>query len=189
MPRKCLICNQIINEDDPEDPIVPYKSRYAHERCFNNLFGTLTKQLKDADKEKKEEAKQQKHIKPQIEISAPVSEEEYAEKKQYYDYLRTIVGQIEAKHYAMTERLVKQYSFTFNGMYNTLKYLVEIKDKTIEGNVIGLIPYYYDEVLNYLDELDQVEQANENKNIKKMYQKEVVKISKKGQNRKKPLDF
>ena len=56
-PRKCVICNESIGADEVS---VPYKNRYAHQRCFNVAMKTLQKNKKEklnknsSDKKKKD---------------------------------------------------------------------------------------------------------------------------------------
>ena len=44
--RKCVICNELLDEQG-----VPYKGRYAHQKCFNIAMKTLQKDKnKEIDK-------------------------------------------------------------------------------------------------------------------------------------------
>ena len=190
--KKCIICGQPILDTDQT---IAYKKSTAHERCFNGLYDVLSNERKDQHKakeqKKKQEIKEKKSPdapKPQIEVAPPMSEEEYGQKKAYYEYLRKMIGDVESKHYAITEKYIKQYGFTFEGMQQTLQYLDEILNKVSEGNIIGLIPYYYDEALNHNRELVEIEQKNKGKNINEMYHTNVVRIGKKP-SRKKKMDF
>lgn len=190
--KTCPVCKQPIL---PTDETIPYKNRTAHSRCLSGLYDVLANERKDQHKtkeqKKKQELKEKKSPdapKPQIEVAAPVSEEEYAKKKAFYDYLREMIGDVESKHYAISEKLIKQYGFTFEGMHQTLQYLDEILNKVAEGNILGLIPYYYEEAINHNKELDEIEQKNKGKNINEMYHTNIVKIGKKV-SRKKEIDF
>ena len=48
--KKCVICNELIVDEEG----VPYKGRFAHQKCFNNAIKTLqqdkSKQIQGADR-------------------------------------------------------------------------------------------------------------------------------------------
>lgn len=170
--KKCIICDEsIIGEQG-----VPYKGRYAHQKCFNIAVKALQKnkieQIDEIIKKKKE-----KNIKkPKAELKEDLSEEEYKKKKQYYEYLRGIVNENElnAKIYALTEDYIKRYNFTYENMHKTLIYLKEIVEKDLTGDVVGIIPYYYSEAMRYYETVNNVAQHNENIDISKMYKEKTI---------------
>ena len=173
---KCCICdNNIIDEDDK----VPIKSRYAHVKCFNayttGITHEKTKQLKKEAEDKKTRKKTPKP--EQKDPKQPLSEEEYQYKQGYYQKLRTLldVDDIPSKIYAITEKTMSKYEYTFKGMLDTLNYL-ELKEKELKGDVVGIIPFYYDEAKAYYAELERVEKNNQGMNVGGMYKEKVVVI-------------
>jgi len=166
-PKKCVLCGEVIL---PTESCVPYKHRYAHSKCFNDAMRTLSngkkKQLQTAA-----ESKKKKMNKPQAQLKEGMSEEEYAKKKKYYNYLQSLVedGDLTAKQFAVSEKYIERYNFNFEGMYNTLVYLNEILEKDLTGDVVGIIPYYYNEANQFYEELTAIEVNNTNINLQTLY--------------------
>lgn len=154
---------------------VPYKGKKAHEKCFNIAIKTLQK-----DKTEKLEEKQKKTkrtSKPKAELKDAMSEEEYQEKQQYYQYLRRLTGdELSAKIYALTEDYMKRYGFTFKSMYLTLVYLNEIICKDLTGDVVGIIPYYHTEAEKYYESIQKIEDSTKDVDVSKFYQEKTIMI-------------
>lgn len=175
--KRCPICNKAVNEK--VDDCVPFKGRTAHRDCFNIAMKAISGDKQDKLKEKAEEKKAKKSkAKPKIELKDPVSEEEYAYKKEFYSYLRSIIGDdFPSKIYAIIDKMMHQYSnYTFEGMQRTLVYMNEVLKKELVGDVVGLIPYYYSEAEDFYKEVDRIDKENESKDISTMYQSVTVKI-------------
>ena len=174
MARKCAICSKLIEDEDDQ---IPYKNRYAHKTCFNTYIKGLSAGKLEKTEQKKKKKDAPKVVKPKIEQKDPLSEEDYQEKKAYYDYLRTLIGeQIPTKIYAITEKIMSKYPYDFAGMRRTLVYLNEVVEKELTGDVVGIIPFYYDEAEKFYQEVDRVEQNNQDKDINTMYKEKVIKI-------------
>ena len=169
-PKKCVCCGKYIGADEES---VPYKGRYAHNQCFQKALKEIKK---DKDKKLAEKTKAKKsQPKPKAELKDAVSEEEYAEKKQYYQYLRELINdELSAKIYALTDHYTTRYNFTFKGMYKTLVYLHDILEKDLIGDIAGLIPYYYTEAEKYYESIEEIEQKNKNINIATMYHEKTI---------------
>lgn len=178
-PRKCVCCGEVIGADEAS---IPYKGRYAHERCFNVAMKSIheSKQKKLNEKSKSKGKKS----KPAAELKNKLSEEEYKSKQQYYSYIRGLMKeeQIPAKVYAVTEDYMKKYGFSFDGMYQTLVYLNEIIRKELTGDIVGIIPYYYTEADKYYKNLEKVEEMNKDMDISKMYRKKTIVVQPKKSN-------
>lgn len=173
--HKCALCGEMINSPSDE---IPYKSRFVHKTCFNASLKAIKKDKDEKLAEKsKAKAKTKSTPKPKAELKDAVSEEEYAEKKQYYQYLRELINdELSAKVYALSDQYISRYNFTFKEMYQTLVYLHEIIEKELVGDVVGLIPYYLSEAQNYFRSIEQVEEVNKNIDVSKMYKEKVIKI-------------
>ena len=173
--HKCALCNTYI--DNPSDE-VPYKNRFVHRTCMNASLKAIKKDKDEKLAQKAKESKRRKSTpKPRAELKDAVSEEEYADKKQYYQYLRELINEeLSAKVYALSDQYVSRYNFTFKEMYHTLVYLHEIIEKELVGEVVGLIPYYFTEAQNYFKSIEQVEEANKDIDISKMYKEKVIRI-------------
>lgn len=179
--HKCALCGEYINPPSEE---LPYKSRYVHKTCMNASLKAIKKDKDEKLAQKTKESKsKRKQAKPPAELKDAVSEEDYAEKKQYYQYLRTLIDdELSAKVYALSDQYVSRYNFTFKEMYQTLVYLHEIVEKELVGEVVGLIPYYFTEAQNYFKSIEQVKEINKNIDISKMYKEKIIRIQPKKRN-------
>ena len=174
-PKKCYICNDLIPIDEQG---VLVKGRYAHQKCFNIAIKTLQKDKSKQINEVAEKKKRGRKPKPQAELKEALSEEEYEKKQQYYKYLRSIIEEKElsAKVYALTEDYIKRYSFTYETMYQTLVYLHEIAEKDLTGDIVGIIPYYYSEAMQYYDSINKVLELNEGVDVSNMYKEKTIRV-------------
>lgn len=170
--RKCVICNEPIVDEDG----VPYKGRYAHKKCFNIAIKTLQKDKNEQIDKVATKKKVGRKARPQAELKEALSEEEYAKKQQYYKYLRSLIEgeELSTKVYALTEDYIKRYGFTYESMYKTLVYLHEIIEKDLTGDVIGIIPYYHTEAMQYYESVDKLEEHNESMDIANMYKEKTI---------------
>lgn len=171
--RKCVICNEILDEQG-----VPYKGRYAHQKCFNIAMKTLQKDKNKEIDKVAEKKKIGRKAKPKAELKEALSEEEYRKKQQYYNYLRGLIDgqELSAKIYALTEDYIERYKFTYESMYETLVYLHEIIEKELTGDVVGIIPYYHSEAVQYYESIDKVAELNKDIDISKMYKEKTILI-------------
>lgn len=172
--KKCTICGEKILTTEP---FVPYKGRYAHQHCFDVKMKTLAQEKKatlSAKEEihnKKKKSKTGPTKKTQAELKDGMSEEDYAKKKKYHQYLRALIDDepLSVKQLAVSERFIERYNFTFEGMYNTLVYLNEILEKDLKGDIVGIIPYYYTEAAQFYADLETIGESGEEINLKKLY--------------------
>ena len=170
--RKCVVCGEeIIGESG-----VPYKGRYSHQKCFEIAIKTLQK---DKTEKLQKSNKKTSSPKPKAELKEAVTEEEYRQKTQLYNYLRSITenNQLNSKVYPIIEGYIKRYGYTFLSIYNTLVYLNEYTDKVLTGDIIGIVPYYHDEAQAFFKNLEQVFENNKDIHIEDMYKSRVVKVS------------
>lgn len=171
--RKCVICNEILDEQG-----VPYKGRYAHQKCFNIAMKTLQKEKNREIDKVAEKKKVGRKAKPKAELKEALSEDEYRKKQQYYNYLRELIDgqELSAKIYALTEDYIERYKFTYESMYKTLVYLHEIIEKELTGDVVGIIPYYHSEAAQYYESIDKVAEFNKDIDISQMYKEKTILI-------------
>lgn len=172
--RKCVICNELIVDEQG----VPYKGRYAHQKCFNIAMKTLQKDKNKQIDKIAEKKKVGRKARPRAELKEALSEEEYEKKQQYYKYLRQLIeeNELSAKVYALTEDYIKRYEFTYESMYQTLVYLHEIVEKDLTGDVVGIIPYYHSEAMQYYESINKVAELNKNIDISNMYKEKTIVI-------------
>lgn len=188
--RKCVICGEWIENNSQS---IPYKNKWAHEKCFQIAVKTIKKdkdeKLAEKAKAEKEKTEQKSRKKPKAELKDAVSEEEYAEKKQYYQYLKQLINEeLSAKIYALSDHYVSRYNFTFKEMYQTLVYLHEILEKDLIDDIVGLIPHYYTEAKRYYESIEKIEEKNKDIDISNMYQEKTIFIKPK-QRKNKQIDI
>lgn len=172
--KTCVCCGGQIEDFES---FVPYKKRYAHEKCFNIAIKAVHADKKEKIEQREKEKKNKTpKAKPKAELKDGMSEEDFQKKKAYYDYLRSLIGDenMTAKVYVVSEKLIDQQGFTFESMHNTLVYLNEILQKEIEGDGLGLIRYYHDEAKQYYAELNRIEQLYQDVNVEDMYHETTV---------------
>lgn len=132
----------------------------------------------DKSEKLQKKSKKPSTVKPKAELKDCLSEEEYKQKIQLFDYIRSLTtdNQLSAKIYVLTENYIKNYSFTYIGMYQTLVYLHEYTEHELKGDIVGIIPYYYDEAQRFLKSIDAVVESNKGIDINNMYKKKIVTV-------------
>ncbi len=185
MPRKCALCNEII-KDSEYDQCMPYKKRYVHINCFNASIKAVAVNKKEQLEKKKEEIEEKKSKSkkkpirtPKAELKDGVSDEEYKEKREYYELLKEVIGtdKLTPKIYTISEGYITKYDMTWTGMRDTVIYLRDIKEKELVGDVVGIIPYYYHESQGFYEELKRVEENNKGIDVNSLYSERVVKFT------------
>lgn len=178
---KCAICNELITDGTE----IPYKkNRYVHTKCFNISIKAIQKNKSDQLKDKKKN----NPSKPKSELKDALSEEEYNDKKELYDYLRNdLFVEPNVKIYTLVERYRTIYNCTYKGIRLTLIYLKEVSGKELIGDVVGIVPFYYDEAKKWYENLKKIEQSNEKVSTK--YEEKIVKIKRPSSIRKKEIDI
>lgn len=183
--KKCVLCGEfILNINEA----VPYKNeRYAHDRCFKSSLKAIQINKSDKINQAKKEKRTESNAKAKAELKDAISEEEYQFKKLFYEYLNNVLGiPSSAKIYTLVDKYKNTYNCDFELMYKTLVYLNDIADIELTGDVVGLIPYYYDEADRWFKKIEQLEQQNQNINMGNMYKEQTIQITK-SQKRKKNL--
>ena len=183
--RKCPICNNLLGyEIDDKEHVVPYKNRYAHTTCFNNMLKLTNKEKKKELAEKAASSKKKK-AKPVVidSIRDGLTEEEFQNKKMFFNTLRELLKteELEAKVYKVAEDYIRKYKFDYAGMKGTLDYYYGVLGKEIYGDCIGIIPYKYSEAQAYYQKVKEVEETNNEllkgvKNISDLYRTQVIKV-------------
>ena len=166
--RKCVCCGEWIEAGEAS---IPFKGRYAHQKCFNIAIKALQQDKAEKLSEKQRNtSKKQSRSKPKAELKEALSEREYAHKKQYYQYLHKLLNSdtLSAKIYALSNDFISKYGFTFQSMYQTLVYLHEIAEKELTGDIVGIIPYF--------DSVKNVEELNKEVDVSDMYRTKTIKL-------------
>lgn len=168
---KCVICGNPVAEGEA----VPYKKRYAHERCFNNIIKINADKKEAALKEKSKTSPKKRGSTPKVEVKDCISGEEAEEKKKYFDKLKSLTEfKVTAKMYKVSEDYQKKYGWDWSGMYDCLVYIFDLCERNVDGDCVGLLPYYYDTA----QEFYSLHPEKENKDIEysEFYPKQTVTI-------------
>ena len=138
---KCFFCGQAFNKD--KEPYVKVNARrYAHESCASAQDSSILQKEKD--------------------------------KEQFFEMVKKIYG--SKYNFVMINRqaedYIKKYNYTWSGMTGCLHWFYNINHGNLEnGNGgIGIIPYIYDKVRDYYQNLYNVKQKNNNQTIQLKYQ-------------------
>lgn len=178
-PKKCMICGESIIG---EEGILYKNNRFVHSKCFQsevkNIAKEKQKQLNNTSTNKKG-----KKPKPQAELKDALSEEEYNDKKAYYEYIKHLVSKesnepLDPRIYAISNNINEKYGISWKWMYLTLVYMDEILeyDFDLKKGIVGLIPYYYNQTKKFYEELDRIEANNKDLEIDGMYQETMIYI-------------
>lgn len=105
----------------------------------------------------------------------PQCYQSYLDKKDCCDYICSIFN-LKApgpRIYSQLSTFVSQKNYSYKNIKLTLKYWYEVKKQSREkaGEGIGIVPYIYDEAVNYFKELEN-KQKNQSLEIQKYIEKE-----------------
>lgn len=176
-PKKCMICGEsIIGEEG-----MPYKdNRFVHSKCFQSEIKNIAK---EKQKQLETKPKRGRKAKPKIELKDALTEEEFNDKKAYFEYVRRLMNEssneaLDTKIYAISNTINEKYGIPWKWMYLTLVYMNEIieYDFDTEKGVAGLIPYYYGKAKQYYTELEKIEKNNKDLNTDGMYEEKIIYI-------------
>lgn len=134
---KCLYCGEIFDRNNPDISFVKIKNRYAHTECHERHLSNITQEEKDIEA--------------------------------FFEYTKHLFG--KSYNYLatkkMAERYVKENNYTYSGMLKTLKWYYEKEKHPLDksNGSIGIIPYVYNQAMQYYYSLYQIQQLNKNKDI------------------------
>lgn len=105
----------------------------------------------------------------------PQCYQSYLDKKDCCDYICSIFN-LKApgpRIYSQLSTFISQKNYSYKNIKLTLKYWYEVKKQSREkaGEGIGIVPYIYDEAVNYFKELEN-KQKNQSLEIQKYIEKE-----------------
>lgn len=146
---KCLYCEQQFNRNDPNIEVKKVGRRYAHLKCWEQHMTNMTQEEKD-------------------EIA-------------FYVYVQQLFG--SEYNYTLTKKLAERYhkenNYTYSGMLKTLKWYYEKEGHSLDksNGSIGIIPYVYQQALNYYYMLYKTQLINQEKNMEQIGQPRIREIS------------
>jgi hypothetical protein len=132
----CPYCKQRFNRD--KEPTVQVSAkRYAHKECAEKYEASKSQEERDLETLK-----------------------EYINKlfNNNYDHAKV---QRQLKEYK------EKYNYSYSGILKTLVYWYEIKENSLEkaNSGIGIVPYIYEQSMQYYYNLYLTQMVNENKNL------------------------
>ena len=140
--RKCVICGEWIEDNNDS---IPYKNRYAHKKCMDVIVkSTLMKKETNANRRKKTKEKNEQSVvkkpKQPTVLKEGMSEEEFKQKKQFFDLLKMISLRyvfyvLEKEDVSRTEplRIVPQYYNDAFKFYENMKIVEQNNQDTMES--------------------------------------------------------
>lgn len=145
---KCPVCGQNVTSD----VAVKLKNRYLHPVCFNSQMKAIGDSKKKQSVEKAA-SKKKSVVKTLDKIEEALSEEEFAYKKKLFEYVEQKTHiENNAKVHAMAKSYMKKNpEWTYRGMYNTVLYCWEYSELAVEGDGMGLIPFFYQEANSFIE--------------------------------------
>lgn len=153
--KKCAICYKPIVEGQE---CVPYKTRYAHALCMQEL----TKQI--SSNTKKPKAKREPKVKTVLvekQIAPSVSEEEFQKQKKLIDYLEKISGEpVTVKAKKLIKDYIEKYKLTYEGILNALVYFYEMQGNPVKNDCVGIVPYVYEEAQAFMKDIKEADEYN-----------------------------
>ena len=132
--------------DRLSEPCIKLGRRYAHQSCYES---------QDAEELKKQE-----------------------DEHKFWEYIKEIYGSdynfISIKK--QVESYIKEYGFTYSGMFKSLKWWYEVKGNSKESSNgrVGIIPYIYEDAKKYYYNLFLAQQRNKNVEGYTLKVKEIV---------------
>ena len=134
----CLYCGKQFDRDKEPTKKVTAR-RYAHIQCYENHLANMSQEERDIEN--------------------------------FFEYTKNLFGQ--DYNYILTkklaERYVKENNYTYSGMLKTLKWYYEKEGHSTEksNGSIGIIPYIYNQALNYYYSLYKAQLVNKEKDFSK----------------------
>lgn len=176
---KCPSCGKSLTASSG----IRVDKRVYHKSCYERKI--KAEQDKVSRKKEREETKKRKDalkMKQPLDIPEAVSEDEAKLKAHFYKKVKEITGndKLSAKTYALTERYIREYGFSWLGMEKTLVYACELCDYASDEDIIGIIPWKYSEAEEFYESLKNIESPKEK--IKDLYKPKIIKIKPKNKN-------
>lgn len=186
MPRAMYIC-PVCHKNVLASKAIHIKTRYYHKSCLDKKIKKEKEKIDNDKLTKKQREQYERALKqsalPEIPEAVPESEAQAAEK--FFSKVEQIQGKCTAKSSAMAYKYKKMYEgFTWEGMEQTLEYCFSIvgleAKKDEDSDIVGLIPWYYDQAQAFYAQLDSIEPSKVD--LDKIYKKKHIKVSPKKKN-------
>lgn len=183
--RKCLICDEWIEDIRETEIVVPYKKGYVHRKCFDLAMKVIVKEktvnLAEAKRKESPTKSSTTKPKPQKELKDGLSEEEYAEKRKLCNYIRELTKEdLSVATYTLIEEYKKKYQISYQEMYADLYWYFELCEHAVEGDrVIAMVPRCHTEAQKYYKSIERSNSScQENlENLPHMYKETTAAIS------------
>lgn len=134
---KCLYCGEVFDRNNSKISFVKIKNRYAHTKCQEKYIANISQEEKDIEA--------------------------------FFEYAKNLFG--KSYNYLATKRMAEKYvkenNYTYSGMLKTLKWYYEKEGHSVDksNGSIGILPYIYNQAMQYYYNLYQIQQLNKDKDI------------------------
>lgn len=158
--------------------------------CFNNFIKIQTTTKKNQLKEKAEQKKKTKTtVAKKDTLSDFKSEEEFQQRKELVSYLKQLLQteEINAKVLHLLETYRKKYRWSDENIKKALVWFYELQEETKDSaykkrlypDKVGILPYIYDEAMNYYQTIEVAEELNKDVDIPQLYNSKLIRIKRK----------
>lgn len=179
--KKCKICGEWI---EVTEEAIPYSSGsvrgWAHKRCFDIEMKTLLSKKKERLDDGKKAVSCKRPQSKQKELKEGLSDEEYKQKQELCDYIRSLLQQdnLSAKIYTLIDYYRKKFKVTYSDILYTLYWYYELCENSVEDDAIGIFPYQYEKAMKYAQSIKVAKEANQSiADISALYRNKTVQIS------------
>lgn len=177
-PRAMYIC-PVCHKNVLASKAIHVKTRYYHKSCLEKKIKKEKEKISNDKQVKKQREEYERALKESALSAIPeaVSEEEAVLAQSFFDKVEQIQGKCTAKSSAMAYKYKDMYEFTWEGMEQTLEYCFSILGLTLreDGEIVGLIPWYYDQAQNFYKQLNNIEPQKVD--LDKLYKKKYIKVA------------
>ena len=164
--RKCAICGNFIKQDEES---CTYKGKLVHKLCLDAMARQALKDAEDKksrkETKKKSDPPETKKIVPVKELKEGLSEEEYKEKQELFDLIRSIQGtnELSAKTYKIIDNLHKMSRRNYS--YEQIRKAILWKRNNDDGNInwsdfAGFIIYFIDDAIKAWSDAEEANGKN-----------------------------
>lgn len=177
-PCICPICTQTVDKDKAYE----YKGKYYHNKCFTKFSKqtTVEKTAELKEKQKLNAIKQTIEKESQI-IETNLTDDEIIFKDKVIKYIKELLdcNILNVKIYALLKNYISTYKFSYQGIYIALKYFYQIQENPVVSDIVGILPYIYEEAQQYEIMKKEFQNQIDNININEIVLQKKVVIPKK----------
>lgn len=184
-PRTVYIC-PVCRKNVLASKAVHIKTRYYHKSCLEKKVREEKNKISNDKQTKKQREGYERALKDSALPTIPdaVQESEAIAIQKFFDKVEQIQGKCTAKSSAIAYKYKNTYTeFTWEGMEQTLEYcfsILGLKLREDDGDIVAVIPWYYDRAQSFYNQLDDIEPIKIDLN--EIYKERHIKVNPKKRN-------